>query len=65
MPQFAAKRAGAPVCVEGLAEILAAQSFEGLMEPDDMAASYLFLASDAAANITGQALNTDRGELFA
>jgi NAD(P)-dependent dehydrogenase (short-subunit alcohol dehydrogenase family) len=48
-----------------LADILSAQSFEGLMEPDDMAASYLFLASPAAANITGQALNTDRGELFA
>jgi 3-hydroxybutyrate dehydrogenase len=48
-----------------LADILSAQSFEGLMEPDDMATSYLFLASDAVANITGQALNTDRGELFA
>ncbi len=47
-----------------LAEILSAQSMAGLMEPDDMAASYIFLASPAAANITGQALNTDQGELF-
>ena len=50
---------------ECLADILSAQSFGGLMEPDDMAASYLFLASPHAANITGQALNTDRGEFFA
>ncbi len=48
-----------------LADILSAQAFEGLMEPDDMASTYLFLASDAAANVTGQALNVDRGELFA
>ncbi len=47
-----------------LAEILSAQSMAGLMEPDDMAASYIFLASPAAAKITGQALNTDQGELF-
>ncbi len=48
-----------------LADILSAQAFEGLMEPDDVASTYLFLASDAAANVTGQALNVDRGELFA
>ena len=47
-----------------LADILSAQAFEGLMEPDDMASTYLFLASDAAANVTGQALNVDRGEMF-
>jgi 3-hydroxybutyrate dehydrogenase len=47
-----------------LADILSAQAFEGLMEPDDVASTYLFLASDAAANVTGQALNVDRGELF-
>jgi NAD(P)-dependent dehydrogenase (short-subunit alcohol dehydrogenase family) len=50
---------------ECLANILAAQAFEGLMEPDDMASTYLFLASEHAANITGQALNVDRGELMA
>ena len=36
-----------------------------LGEPDDVKGVAIFLASDAAANITGQALNTDRGELFA
>ena len=41
------------------------QAFPGLMEPDDMASTYLFLASDQAANITGQTLNVDRGELMA
>ena len=40
---------------EMLAEILAAQALPGLMEPDDVAGLYLFLASDLAANITGQA----------
>jgi 3-hydroxybutyrate dehydrogenase len=50
---------------ECLADILSAQVFEGLMEPDDMASTYLFLASGHAANVTGQALNVDRGELMA
>ncbi|MDH5556544.1 MAG: SDR family oxidoreductase, partial [Alphaproteobacteria bacterium] len=45
-------------------EIVAAQSLAGLMEPEDMAGTYLFLASDAAANITGQAINADRGEVM-
>lgn len=47
-----------------LAEITGAQAFGGLMEPPDMAAMYLFLGSDAAANITGQAYTVDRGELM-
>jgi 3-hydroxybutyrate dehydrogenase len=34
------------------------------MEPSDMADIYLFLASDAARNITGQAYTVDRGELM-
>ncbi len=46
-----------------LAEIVAAQAIGGLMEPADVAGLYLFLASDAAANITGQAINVDRGEV--
>lgn len=44
-------------------EIVASQAFTGLLEPRDMAETYLFLASDAARNITGQALNVDRGDL--
>ena len=48
-----------------LAGIVANQAIDGLMEPDDVASTYLFLASDAAANITGQALSIDRGELIA
>jgi NAD(P)-dependent dehydrogenase (short-subunit alcohol dehydrogenase family) len=46
-----------------LNDILAAQSLDGLMEPDDIVDLYLFLASDHARNITGQAYNIDRGEL--
>ena len=48
-----------------LAGIMSAQAFPGLMEPDDVAGVYLFLASDLAANITGQTINVDRGELMA
>lgn len=54
---------------EGLAEdvlldrIIAAQALPGLMEPPDMAATYLFLGSEMAANITGQSLGVDRGEV--
>ena len=48
-----------------LAEIVGAQILDGLMEPADVAGSYLFLASDAAASITGQTLQVDRGEVMA
>jgi 3-hydroxybutyrate dehydrogenase len=34
------------------------------MQPDDVASLYLFLASPMAANITGQAVNVDRGEVM-
>ncbi|MBM7067200.1 SDR family NAD(P)-dependent oxidoreductase [Actibacterium sp. 188UL27-1] len=47
-----------------LDEIIGAQALPGLMEPTDMADMYLFLASDAARNITGQAFTVDRGELM-
>lgn len=47
-----------------LAEITGAQALPGLMEPADMAAMYLFLASEAARNITGQSFTVDRGELM-
>lgn len=46
-----------------LDEIVAAQILPGFMEPDDIAGAYLFLASDLAANITGQSLGIDRGEV--
>lgn len=47
-----------------LREIIDAQAFDGLMEPSDMVPTYLFLASSAANNITGQAITVDRGELL-
>lgn len=50
---------------EILDEIMAGQSLPGLMEPRDIAELYLFLASDAARNITGQTFNIDRGEVMA
>lgn len=46
-----------------LAAITGGQALPGLMEPDDMAEAYMFLASDAAKNITGQSLGVDRGEV--
>lgn len=45
------------------AEIGASQDIPGLMRPEDVASLYLFLASPLAANITGQAINVDRGEV--
>ena len=48
-----------------LAEIVGAQVLPGLLEPDDMAPLYLFLASDGARDITGQAMMLDRGEVMA
>ncbi len=46
------------------AEIMAAQAIDGLMEPRDLADTYMFLASSGGANITGQAINVDRGEVL-
>ena len=46
-----------------LDEIVAGQALPGLMEPADMAPTYLFLASEMAANITGQSIGVDRGEV--
>lgn len=48
-----------------LDEILAGQVLGGLLEPDDMAAIYLYLASNGARDITGQAYHLDRGEVMA
>lgn len=47
-----------------LEEIVGNQLLDGLMEPDDISSTYLFLASDAAASITGQTVSVDRGELM-
>lgn len=48
-----------------LAEIVGAQALDGLMEPADVAGTYLFLASTLAGSITGQAITVDRGEILA
>jgi NAD(P)-dependent dehydrogenase (short-subunit alcohol dehydrogenase family) len=56
-----AVRAGRPED-DLLQDIVAAQALPGFMEPADVAGTYLFLASDLAANITGQSLGVDRGE---
>ena len=48
-----------------LAEIVAAQVLPGLLEPEDLAAPYLFLASDGAKDMTGQGIMLDRGEVMA
>ncbi|MCK0195886.1 SDR family oxidoreductase [Ancylobacter sp. 6x-1] len=45
-----------------LADIVSSQALPGLMEPADIAGTYLFLASDLAANVTGQSLGADRGD---
>lgn len=46
-----------------LDEIVAGQALPGLMNPADMAPTYLFLGSEMAANITGQSISVDRGEV--
>jgi 3-hydroxybutyrate dehydrogenase len=46
-----------------LDRITAAQALPGLMDPHDITGVYLFLASRYAANVTGQTLGADRGEV--
>ncbi|MDB5524302.1 MAG: Short-chain dehydrogenase/reductase [Rhizobium sp.] len=46
-----------------LQQIIDGQALSGLMVPEDMGETYLFLASDRASNITGQSLGVDRGEV--
>ena len=48
-----------------LSDILSAQALPGLMEPEDVAGLYLFLASEHASSVTGQAYSVDRGEVMA
>lgn len=57
-----AERSNTPEA-ELLSAITGAQAIGGLMEPADVADTYLFLASSLAASITGQSLNVDRGEV--
>lgn len=45
-----------------LGEIVGAQALPGFMQPADIVGPYLFLASDGAANVTGQSIGIDRGE---
>jgi 3-hydroxybutyrate dehydrogenase len=40
------------------------QPIPGMMAPRDLTATYLFLASEGAADITGQAINVDRGHFI-
>ena len=46
-----------------LAAITGVQALPGLMEPEDMAEAYMFLASSRSRNVTGQSLGVDRGEV--
>lgn len=48
-----------------LQEQISIQSIKSLMKPDDVAGVYVFLASESAGSITGQAINVDRGEFLA
>jgi NAD(P)-dependent dehydrogenase (short-subunit alcohol dehydrogenase family) len=48
-----------------LGDILSGQALPGLMEPEDVVGLYLFLASEHAASVTGQAYSIDRGEVMA
>ena len=50
---------------DALDDILSAQALAGLMEPEDVAGLYLFLASEHATSVTGQAYSVDRGEVMA
>ncbi len=45
-------------------EISDEQAISGVQSADDVALSYLYLASPLAANITGQKLNADRGAVL-
>ncbi len=49
---------------EYIGESLAWLPIPGMMEPEALAPMYLFLASELARDITGQAFNVDRGSYF-
>lgn len=61
--QILAARSGRPEG-EVIGAVEAAQPLPGgLMEPEDIAGAYLFLASDLSDNVTGQTIGIDRGEV--
>ena len=43
--------------------LMSSQALPGLVEPDDVSGPYLYLGSPMAANMTGQSIAVDRGEL--
>lgn len=45
-------------------EILARQAIPRMLEPEDIAGVFLFLASDAARSLTGQAISASHGEVM-
>ena len=47
-----------------IGEYLQHQPLPGMMAPGDVVGTYLFLASEAARDITGQAINVDRGSFI-
>jgi enoyl-[acyl-carrier-protein] reductase (NADH) len=46
------------------AEILNGQAIATLLEPEDIAGTFLFLASSLAKGITGQSIVVDNGEFM-
>lgn len=59
--RMAERRGVSPESV--LDEVSAAQILPGIMVPADVANLYLFLASGLSANMTGQSVHVDRGEV--
>ncbi len=45
-------------------DLLRNQALAGLLEPDDVVGTYLFLASDLAKDISGQSFHIDRGDVM-
>jgi 3-hydroxybutyrate dehydrogenase len=62
LDSMAAASGRAPAMV--LDEILAGQATRTLLEPEDLAGAFLFLASDGARAITGQSLVVSHGEVM-
>ena len=50
--------------VRRLADIIGHQALPGLMEPEDIAGPYLFLASDLSSYVTGATIDVNGGMLI-